>query len=102
MPAPMVALPCGSRSTSNTLRFMAARLAARFTLVVVFPTPPFWLAMAMILVKARPFPRSPDDACLRCRAPAIQAQRQPDARTRAAAALHGGRRLSWQRAARRE
>src|SRR5687768_4183592 len=26
----------------------AARLAARFTAVVVFPTPPFWFAMAMM------------------------------------------------------
>ena len=31
MPAPVVALPCGSRSTSSTRRFIAARLAARLT-----------------------------------------------------------------------
>ena len=44
-----VALPCGSRSISKTFRFVATRLAAKLTAVVVFPTPPFWLAMAIIL-----------------------------------------------------
>jgi len=38
---PIAALPCGSRSTSNTLCLAAARAAAKFTLVVVLPTPPF-------------------------------------------------------------
>jgi len=47
-PLPMVALPCESRSTSSTRRGAAARAAARFTAVVVLPTPPFWLAMAMM------------------------------------------------------
>ena len=46
MPLPMVALPCGSRSTSSTRRFVAPRLAARLTLVVVLPTPPFWFVIA--------------------------------------------------------
>ena len=32
---------------------MAARQAARFTAVVVLPTPPFWLATAMTLVGTR-------------------------------------------------
>jgi len=32
----------------------AAREAPKFTAVVVFPTPPFWLAMAMILAKMTP------------------------------------------------
>src|SRR3990170_4650592 len=42
----MVALPCGSRSTSST-RFPAwASAAARLTLVVVLPTPPFWFTTA--------------------------------------------------------
>ena len=45
MPLPMVALPCGSRSTSSTRRPSCARLAARLTAVVVLPTPPFWLAI---------------------------------------------------------
>ena len=51
-PAPVVALPCGSRSTSSTRRFIAARLAARLTAVVVLPTPPFWFATAMMRVIA--------------------------------------------------
>ena len=46
-PQPMVALPCGSRSISSTRRRVAASEAARFTAVVVLPTPPFWFAMAM-------------------------------------------------------
>src|SRR5512133_3524789 len=50
---PLVAFPCGSPSTSNTRCSAAARLAARFTAVVVLPTPPFWFAMAMILAKIR-------------------------------------------------
>jgi hypothetical protein len=47
-PEAIVALPCGSRSTSSTRRFAAASAAARFTAVVVLPTPPFWLATAMM------------------------------------------------------
>src|SRR5579862_8078090 len=46
-PTPLLALPCGSRSTRSVLRSAAATLAARFTAVVVFPTPPFWLTTAM-------------------------------------------------------
>src|SRR6187431_3135344 len=41
----MVALPCGSRSTTRTRRPRRDRPAARLTVVVVLPTPPFWLAM---------------------------------------------------------
>ena len=48
MPQPMVALPCGSTSTSSTRRCVAASEAARLTQVVVLPTPPFWFATAMI------------------------------------------------------
>src|SRR5476649_963203 len=46
MPLPVVALPCGSRSIKSTRLPAPARLAARLTLVVVLPTPPFWLATA--------------------------------------------------------
>ena len=46
-PQPIVALPCGSRSTSSVLAPCSVREAARLTLVVVLPTPPFWLATAM-------------------------------------------------------
>src|ERR1700709_1097740 len=49
MPAPMVALPCGSRSTSSTRWPSLARPAARLTAVVVLPTPPFWVATQNIL-----------------------------------------------------
>ena len=43
-----MALPWGSRSTTRTRRPDSASAAPRFTAVVVLPTPPFWLAMAMI------------------------------------------------------
>jgi hypothetical protein len=46
-PRPLVALPCGSMSTSRTVLPSAARHAPRLTAVVVFPTPPFWLTTAM-------------------------------------------------------
>ena len=52
-PQPMVALPCGSRSTSSTRRCVAASEAARFTAVVVLPTPPFWFATAITRFIAR-------------------------------------------------
>ena len=40
-PRPELALPCGSTSTSSTRFSAAASEAARFTAVVVLPTPPF-------------------------------------------------------------
>src|SRR5215212_7900456 len=46
-PMPLVALAWGSPSTRRVRCSAVARLAARLTAVVVFPTPPFWLAMAM-------------------------------------------------------
>src|SRR6476620_5804144 len=48
-PTPLVRLPCGSTSTSRTRRSESARDAARLMVVVVLPTPPFWLAVATIL-----------------------------------------------------
>ena len=42
-----VLLPCGSRSASSTRLPLRARAAARLIAVVVLPTPPFWLAMAI-------------------------------------------------------
>src|SRR3954468_22028736 len=53
-PEPMVALPCGSRSIISTRWPTLARPAARLTVVVVLPTPPFWLATQKIL--AMPLP----------------------------------------------
>src|SRR5689334_1027561 len=52
-PQPIVALPCGSMSISSTRRRVAANEAARFTAVVVLPTPPFWFATAMMRFMAR-------------------------------------------------
>src|SRR5216110_1319924 len=47
MPMPLVELPCGSASMRSVFRSAVASEAARFTAVVVFPTPPFWLAIAI-------------------------------------------------------
>src|SRR4051794_24074258 len=44
----MVLLACGSRSISSVRLPRIARAAARLIAVVVFPTPPFWLAIATI------------------------------------------------------
>src|ERR1700739_2799254 len=46
-----VALACESQSTKSVGCSAAARHAAKFTAVVVFPTPPFWFAMAMMRAK---------------------------------------------------
>src|SRR3989442_10893691 len=46
MPTPLVEFACGSASTSSVLRSAVASDAARLTAVVVFPTPPFWFAIA--------------------------------------------------------
>ena len=46
-PTPLVALPCGSASTSRTRFSAIASAAERLTAVVVLPTPPFWFAIAM-------------------------------------------------------
>ena len=45
-PRPEVAFACGSRSTTSACSPASARHAARLTAVVVFPTPPFWFAIA--------------------------------------------------------
>src|SRR5215472_7622621 len=39
---------CGSRSIRRTRCSRSARAAPRLTAVVVFPTPPFWLAIAIV------------------------------------------------------
>src|SRR5262245_46397349 len=46
MPKALVAFAWGSRSIKRVGRSEAANEAARFTAVVVFPTPPFWLTTA--------------------------------------------------------
>src|SRR5262245_40206963 len=50
MPTPLVRFDCGSMSTRSTRCPARASEAPRLMAVVVFATPPFWLAMAMILV----------------------------------------------------
>src|ERR1700736_4703264 len=49
-----VALAWESQSTRRVGCSAAARQAARFTAVVVLPTPPFWFATAMIRAKYSP------------------------------------------------
>ena len=44
----MLQLPWGSQSIKRVFLADAARPAARFRAVVVFPTPPFWFATAII------------------------------------------------------
>src|SRR5713226_3948620 len=47
MPTPLVVFAWGSASMSSVFRSAAASEAARFTAVVVLPTPPFWFAIAI-------------------------------------------------------
>src|SRR5204863_2669029 len=49
MPCDMVRLPCGSMSTQRTRWPSSAKAQARFSVVVVLGTPPFWFANAMTL-----------------------------------------------------
>ena len=46
IPSPTDSAPCGSKSTSSTLRPCSASAAPRLMVVVVLPTPPFWLQIA--------------------------------------------------------
>ena len=46
-PRPTESEPCGSKSTSSTLRPYSASEAPRLIVVVVLPTPPFWLHIEM-------------------------------------------------------
>jgi hypothetical protein len=46
---PLVAFPWESQSIKRVRFSAAASEAERLMAVVVFPTPPFWLAMLMIL-----------------------------------------------------
>ena len=51
-PRPTDSEPCGSKSTSSTLRPNSASEAPRLIVVVVLPTPPFWLHIET--TRARP------------------------------------------------
>src|SRR5688500_593379 len=46
-PSPTVMDPCGSKSTRSTLRPASTSAAPRLIVVVVLPTPPFWLHIEM-------------------------------------------------------
>src|SRR5439155_13839319 len=48
MPSPVLALPWASRSRTSVRRPAAASAVAKLMAVVVLPTPPFWLATAMM------------------------------------------------------
>ena len=48
IPSPTDSAPCGSKSTSSILRPCSASAAPRLMVVVVLPTPPFWLQTATI------------------------------------------------------
>ena len=50
-------LPCGSPSISSTFFPACASPTPKFAQVVVLPTPPFWLAMAIICVFTLQSPR---------------------------------------------
>src|SRR5512134_2558002 len=56
MPKALDAFACGSRSTRSVARSEAAIDAARLTVVVVFPTPPFWFTTAMTRAAEWPEP----------------------------------------------
>src|SRR6266704_16636 len=45
----IVEFACGSRSMRRVLKPLLATAADRLMAVVVFPTPPFWLATVMII-----------------------------------------------------
>ena len=47
-PTPREVLPCGSKSISKTERFNLTKEDERLIAVVVFATPPFWFAIAII------------------------------------------------------
>src|SRR5687768_10850296 len=61
IPSPAVRLAWGSISMQRMRRPSSARAPARLIAVVVFPTPPFWLAIAITLV-TRTSPRIIDRA----------------------------------------
>src|SRR5215468_2601036 len=61
-----VALAWESQSTSKVGCSAVARQAARFTAVVVLPTPPFWFATAMMRAKFPPDKRKVAKPKSRC------------------------------------
>src|SRR5215212_10994459 len=50
-PRAVLAFPCGSRSMTSVRSPYSARATPRFTVDVVLPTPPFWLAIVMTRIR---------------------------------------------------
>src|SRR5579875_2850438 len=69
-PRPVVALACGSRSTSSVRKPSSASAAPRLMAVVVLPTPPFWFATAITRATDASTPALPLAHCGRMRKPA--------------------------------
>ena len=69
MPRPVEALPCGSRSMISVRWPSSARQAPTLMVVVVLPTPPFWLATAMTRGSGRPAGRSSSGSAVGSRRP---------------------------------
>ena len=53
-PCDIVRFPCGSRSTASTRSPFSLSATPRLSVVVVFATPPFWLAKAMTVATSGP------------------------------------------------
>src|SRR3954462_5849288 len=63
MPWLIVRFDCGSRSTHSTRLPFSAKATARFKVVVVFATPPFWLAKEITRAFGPPLGAAFDAAC---------------------------------------
>src|SRR3954471_5686365 len=63
MPWLIVRLDCGSRATHSTRLPFSAKATARFKVVVVFATPPFWLAKEITRAFGPPLGAAFDAAC---------------------------------------
>ena len=94
----IVRLPCGSRSTQRTRWPDSESATARFRVVVVFATPPFWLAKAnTFIVRSRRRLASGSGAkgCVRFRVGPIisSAERRPSSSSAVGGALDGAAQL---------
>src|SRR5256885_564333 len=65
MPCDIVRLPCGSMSTHSTRWPSSAKATARFSVVVVLATPPFWLANVITFVTGGSDGSGTYGACIR-------------------------------------
>src|SRR3970282_1077003 len=65
MPTPLPAFAWGSRSMRRVFFSATARPADKLTAVVVFPTPPFWFAVAALPPTGTPVTRETFPAAVR-------------------------------------